>query len=118
MLCYLIAQEEKETLNIFTEYQQNEDSEYLITYIEGKTEDDLQNFLMKYFQNQEISKFRVLRSQRDEKLQKVFKKFKKSLNLDKLAKGLTKMFKKAYAQIEPNHLNMNKVIKKKTFQKS
>lgn len=41
-----------------------------------------------------------MRSQREEKLQKVFRKFRKGLKIEKLVKGLTKLFKKAYAEVE------------------
>jgi hypothetical protein len=41
MLMNLLQKKDEDTLNIFNDYLQTEDSEYFITFIEGKTEDAL-----------------------------------------------------------------------------
>lgn len=70
------------------EYQKNDDSEFLINQLEGKTEDAFQYLLIKNFSNEEIFKVRKMRSQRDENLRKVFKKFNKNSDIDRLLKGI------------------------------
>ena len=62
MLKHLVSQQEADTINIFTMFAENEDQEYLISYVEAKTEDALQYLFIQRFTNQEIAKVRMLRS--------------------------------------------------------
>lgn len=70
-------------------------SEYFITAVEQKTEEQLQTLFQGNFVNDDVQKIKLLRSQRDEGLRRAFKKFKKSLNLEDLVKKIKKCLEKS-----------------------
>jgi hypothetical protein len=55
MLLHLINIKDTDTLKAFSEYHQSNDSEFLISFIQAKTEDALQYLLFNNFSNEETS---------------------------------------------------------------
>eukprot|EP00347_Sterkiella_histriomuscorum_P013336 403365107 len=98
ILTQLINEQDQDLLNCFVKYQEDDDSEYLISFIESKTEDALQYLVMKNFSNEENAKIRQLRSQRNDAIRRAFKKFRKTLDTTKLVNGIRKILPQAQPQ--------------------
>ncbi|CDW71526.1 UNKNOWN [Stylonychia lemnae] len=91
ILAYLLSLKDQELVDSFIKYSQDDDSEYLISSLESKTEDTLQYLLMQKFSNEDNAKIRSLRSQRNDGIRRAFKKFKRTLDLEKLVSSIRKV---------------------------
>ena len=92
MLKALLDKKDSDTMAILSEYHSNEDSEFLITSLEQRTEDEIQAMLNKNFSNSEAAKFRTMRGRKDEALLKAFKKFERNqFDVEKLVRDVKKI---------------------------